>query len=189
MSSDPDRVDDAAVAPSVPSAWLLERAISEWQQLRASMLSDEELIEDENAIAFALKQADAADPRDLLAGVIDACVWAERRAVEAKLLKGEYTDRQHRYEQRVEMLRVLIERIMRAIPVEKFPAKLARAAIVDAPQSLLVTDEAAIPEEWWKVERSLRRLDLRQHMRETGEIVPGTEWSSGGTILKLTKVR
>jgi hypothetical protein len=189
MSSDPDRVDDAAAAPSVPSAWLLERAISAWQQLRASMLSDEELIMDENAIAFALKQADAADPRDLLAAVIDACVWAERHAVEAKLLKNEYADRQHRYEQRLEMMRVLIEQIMRAIPVEKFPAKLARAAIVDAPQSLLVIDEGLIADEWFKVERTLRRGDLRDHLKETGEIMAGATLSNGGTALRLTKVK
>jgi Siphovirus Gp157 len=189
MSSDLDRVgDDAASAPPVPSAYQLEHAISVWQQLRAELVADEELVEDENTIAVALRAADAKDPRDLCAKLVDACVWADRRAEEAKAIADEFTARRKRYEARVERFRDLIERLMAAIPVRKQAGRFARASIVAAPQSLLVTDEQLIPDEYFKVERTLRRSEVLSDLK-VGVVVDGAQISNGGETLRIARVK
>jgi hypothetical protein len=181
--------DATGETPRMPSARRIELAVSAWQQMRADLMSDEELLDDENAISVALNSANAEDPRDLLAKLIDATVWTERRYEEAKRLKAEYDERRSRYEHRLANMRILVEQLMTAIPVSKYRAKLASASIGEAPASLVVTDEQLIPEEWFKVEKSLRRGDLGDHMRETGEIISGAYLSNGGTKLTIRKVR
>ena len=172
-----------------PSAWRLEQAISAFQQFREALASDEDLADDEEAIIAALAGAAYDDPRALLSRLIDAAVWAERREDEAKLLEYGYRDRRRRYEHRKERLRLIVEQVMQAIETTRATGKLASATIGNAPPSLVVTDEKAIPAEWWKIERSLRVADLKQHIRETGELVPGALLSNGGSMLVLRKVR
>ena len=186
--SDPNRVEDAASAPFVPSGWLLERAISTWQRLRAGLLDDEELVVDESVIAVALRDADAKDPRDLLAALIDATVWAGRRAEEAKTIADEFTARRKRYEERVEAFRVLINELMAAIPVTKHAGRFARAAIVRSPASARITDEGKIPEEYFKIERTLRKADLLADLK-VGLVIEGAELSNGGEALRIERLK
>lgn len=200
-SSDPDRVDDAASAPFVPSGWLIERAISAWQQFRAELLVDEELVEDENVIADALKSppppanASVDGERDLkhqvlaLVGqLIDACVWADRRGVEARVLAAEFTERARRYEARVERFRELIDQMMAAVEVRKVAGRFARASIVAAPSGSRITDETKIPDEYWKIERTLRRADLLADLK-VGVVVEGAELSNGGETLRIARLK
>jgi len=172
-----------------PSAWRLEQSIAALQQVRLALANDPDLDDDEGAILAALGDMGVDDPHMLLARMIDAAVWAERRAHEAKSLEQEYRDRRHRYEAREDRLRSIIGQMMDAIETKRAAGKLATATIGDAPPSLVVTDDKAIPEEWWRVERVLRRGDLGKHMRETGELVPGAYLSNGGTTLSMRKVR
>ena len=176
-----------------PSGWQLAKVISDWQQFRDRLADDETLVEDENVVALAFRLAaddpELIDPRELLSRLIDAAVWTERRYEEAKRLKAEYDERRARYERRLDEMRALIERFMAAIPLDRHRAKEASARISPAPPSLVVTDEQAIPDEWFKVERTLRRGDLGDHMRQTGEVVDGAYLSNGGTKLTLRKLR
>lgn len=184
-----DETEHAAVAPREPSAFRLEQAVSAFQQLRASLADDPDLAADEDVIATALASAGVDDPRVLLSRLIDGAVWAERREDEARSLENEYHARRLRYAERKERLRLIVEQMMQAIETTRHAARLATARIAEAPQSLIVTDEKAIPDEWWKVERSLRKRELGQHIKETGELVPGAILSNGGTVLKLSKVK
>ena len=192
MSNEDRAVTGATDESRPPSATELERVIADWQRFRASLLTDEELVEDENAVALAFKlvedNPEIVDPRVTLSQLIDAAVWTERRFEEAKQLKAKYDARRARYERRLEEQRALIERFMAAIPVKRHRGAEASATLGEAPSSLVVIDEQLIPDEWFKVERTLRRGDLRDHVRETGEIVPGTYLSNGGTKLTLRKV-
>lgn len=193
MSDDQNRVDDAASPTFVPSGYQVERSVSAWQQLwiaeRDRLLADEELVLDEAVIGAAMRAADANDPRDLGVHLIAAALWAQRRADEAEQLEHDYRARKQRYAERVDRLRDLIERIMIETGLPKLAATEAIARIGNAPPSLVVTDEGQIPAEWFRVERTLRRLDLKNHIRETGEIIPGVYLSSGGSILVLRRLR
>lgn len=188
MSSDPDRADSAVTPPLVPSGWMLERSISAWHQLRAEIANDDELVEDESVIAVALLKADAKDPRDLLAALIDADVWSQRRAEEARVLAAEMTERARRYEARDEKLRELIREVMIAIDVRKAAGRYARASIVRASPSVLVTDEQLIPDEYFKVERTLRKSDVLADLK-VGVVIDGAVLSNGGETLRLARLK
>jgi len=172
-----------------PSGWRLEQAVSAFQQLREALASDDDLDADEAAILTALASANDDDVLNLIARLIDATIWAERRELEAKSLEYEYRDRRRRYAERYERLRQIIAQMMEAVEKRRVAGRLATASIGEAPPSLIVTDEKAIPAEWWVIERTLRRGDLGKHIRETGELVPGATLSNGGSSLTLRKVR
>ena len=189
MSSVPDdRVDDAASAPLVPSGWQLERAISAWQQLRAELVDDEELFADEAVIATTLHEAGVDDARDLLSMLIDATVWADRRADEAKAIADEFTARRKRYEANSEKFRDLIQQFMAAMPTRKHAGRFARASIAAAPPSVLVTDEQLIPNEYFKVERTLRRSDVLSDLK-VGVVIDGAQLSNGGETLRIARLK
>lgn len=179
---------DNNITPRVPSGYELERAVSAWQQLREHLINDEELVQDEGVIASALAVAGADDPRDLLARMINAVVWTERRAEEAKTLADEMTNRKRRYEARANVMREIIHSLMEAIRVEKYQAKLARASFADGPMSVLVTDEGKIPDEYFKVERTLRKSDVLADLK-VGVVIDGAQLSNGGSVLKIARVR
>jgi lysozyme family protein len=172
----------------VPSGYELERAVSAWQQLREHLISDEELVHDEGVIASALAAAQVDDPRDLLARMIDAVVWTERRAEEAKAIADEFTERRRRYESRAVNMREIVHTLMDAIPVDKYQAKLARASIVDGAASARITDETKIPDEYFKTERTLRKSDVLADLR-VGVVIEGAELSNGGPTLRIARVR
>jgi len=188
MSTDPIRAKSADEETRAPSGYQLEQAVSAWQQLRARLITDPELLTDEITIAHTLSEANVADPRDLLARCIDATVWAERRATEAQTLEYEYRDRRERYEKRGEQLRHLIERLMDALPVTKATAKLATAALQAARPALVVTDETKLPDEYFRTTRTLNRTELTDDLRQ-GVLVDGAHLSQGGTVLVLRKLR
>jgi hypothetical protein len=189
MSSDLDRVsDDAASAPVVPSGWRLERAISTWQQLHAELAEDEDFIADETAIATRLSEARADDPRDLLSVLIDAVVLADQEAESAKAIAERFTARRRRFEALVDRFRNMIGELMAAIPVTKHAGVLARASIVAAPPSVLVTDEQSIPNEYFKVERTLRRSEVLSDLK-VGVVVDGAQLSNGGETLRIARVK
>lgn len=188
MSSDPIRVDDAESPPLVPSAWTIERVISAWQQFRAELLGDEELVEDENVIARALHASDLATPSELVSSLIDAAIWADRRRDEARVLAAEFTERARRYEARVERFRDLINGILTATETRNAVGRLARASIVRAPPSVLVTDEQRIPDEYFKVERTLRKSDVLADLK-VGVVIDGAVLSNGGETLRLARLK
>lgn len=188
--SDPIRVDDAATAPFVPSGWLLERAVTAWQQLRERLLSDEDLVVDESVVAVALREADAKDPRELCAALIDATVWSDRRAEEAKAIAAEFTSRRRRYEDRAEAFRVTVNQLMAAIPLKTLAGRFARASMVNTAPATVITDEAKIPDEYfdYKVERHLRRAEVLADLK-VGVVIEGAELSNGGETLRIARLR
>jgi Siphovirus Gp157 len=179
----------SATAPRVPSARRLEAAVSGFQQRHAKLKADPELAADEAVITSVLAEADVEDPRVLLGQVIDAAVWSLRRAEEAQELAAEYNERKQRYERHTQDLRRLIEELMQALDLTRSEGRLAKVSIVPGQAQLVVTDETQVPDEWFHTERSLRRRDLSQHIRETGEIVPGVELSNAQPMLRLTRLR
>jgi Siphovirus Gp157 len=172
----------------VPSGWRLERAISTWQQLHAELAEDEDFIADETAIATRLREAHADDPRDLLSALIDAVVLADVEVESAKAIAERFTARRQRFEARIERFRNMIGELMAAIPLTKHAGVLARASIVRAPQSLLVTDEQLIPSEYFKVERTLRRSEVLSDLK-VGVVVDGAQISNGGETLRIAKLK
>jgi hypothetical protein len=130
-----------------PSGWLIERAMSAWQRLRASLLDDPDLIADEEVIAAALAAAEATDPRNLLDRLIDAAVWTRLRVDEADQLARDMRARRDRYEQRLEWLRETTEALMVELDIPKRRAKLGQSYYGGATASVVITDIDKLPDD------------------------------------------
>lgn len=160
--------------------------MSAWQQLMSEFTTDEDLVLDENVIAQKLAEADAKDPRDLLAKAIDAHVWATIRAEEAKALEDRFAARKARYVRRTETIRQIIDQLMAGIPVEKYSGTLASVSTRKVAGSAIVTDEGLIPDEYFKTERTLRRSDVTADLKD-GVVIPGAVLSNGGTTIVIKR--
>ena len=175
-------------APRVPSGYQLERAMSAWQQLREEYATDPDLLEDEQVVAETLNKADATHPAFLLDRTIDALVWIERREAEADDLRREIIARRDRYRERAARVRALIEQLMSGLEMTRREAKLATASIRDGQPGLVITDEELIPDEYYKVERSLMRAALKDDVTQ-GVVVPGAVISHPEPVLTIKRKR
>ena len=179
---------DSSDEPRAPSAYQIEQAVSAWQQLKATLLADEDLADDKNPIGRALMAANITDPHILLERLIDATIWLERRADEAADLESEMYQRKQRYSKRVERFRFQILDLLRALELKSRRARLAQALLTSAPPSTVITDEEAIPDKYFKTTRTLNRQELL-HDLKAGEDITGASLSTGGTTLQIRKLR
>lgn len=176
------------IAPRVPSAWQLERAVSAFQQLREFYAADPTLADDEDVIATALADAEITHPEVLLERAIDAVVWCERREVEADDLRREMVERRDRYRARSALLRDIIEKLLTALEITKHRAKLASASLGEGPQSVLLTDAQLVPDEYVRTERHILLTLIREAI-DAGKTVPGAVLSNPAPVLRITKRR
>jgi hypothetical protein len=174
-------------APRVPSAWQLERAVSAWQQLREIYTADPVLADDEEGISRELADAEITHPEVLLERAIDALVWCDRREVEADNLRREMVQRRDRYRARAETIRTVIEQLLTALDMKSYRAKLARAGMVMGRPSVVITDEGLVPDQYFRIERTLMKTPLAEDL-EQGVVIPGAVLSNPAPYLQIRKL-
>jgi hypothetical protein len=174
-------------APQVPSAWQLERAVSNWQQLRGIYASDPALADDEDAIVAALADAEITHPDVLLSRAIDAAMWIDLREIEADELRRQVTARRDRYRARAEAVRLVIADLMAALEKTSHRARFGLANIAAGRPSLVLTDEQQIPPEYFKTERTLMRTPLIADL-DNGKVVPGAVLSNPVPVLRIRRL-
>lgn len=175
------------IAPRVPSAWQLERAVSAWSQLRALYAADPGLAEDEEIISAALADAEITHPEVLLERAIDAVVWCERREIEADDLRREMAARRDRYKARAAAIREIIENLLTALEQKSHRAKLGRAGMVMGRASVVITDEGLVPDKYFRTERVLMKTPLHEDL-ERGEKIDGAVLSNPAPYLQIRKL-
>ena len=169
-----------------PSGYAIERAVSAWQQLQAIYANDPTLADDEDVISAALADAEIPHPEVLLERAIDACIWAERREVEADDLRREMVARRDRYRARSENMRRIIADLMAAIDTRRHRAKLGRALIVRTAPSIVIIDEQALPDEYCRIVREPNKTLIHEHI-DQGVIIPGAVLSNAGETVQIRK--
>ena len=175
------------IAPRVPSAWQLERAVSAWQQIRERLL-DQQFTIDENAIAAALAEADAQHPQALLERLIDAEVWAELREAEADNLRDRMTERRDRYRGRAATIRAAIVDLMAALEIKTQRATLATATVSAGRVGVRITDPDKLADQYVTVTvtRNPDRTAIRADLDE-GVVIEGAELSNPAPILTIRR--
>ena len=180
-------MSESSNAPKIPSALQIERTVSAWQQLRAMYADDPALADDEEVVAAALADAEITHPDILLSRAIDALIWIERREVEADDIRREVIERRNRYRARSEALRAMIADMMQALEVKSHRAKWGAASVGAGRPSLVVTDEEAVPAEYFRIERVLLKTPLIEAL-EQGEVIPGAVMSNVPQVLRVRKL-
>jgi len=106
----------------------------------------------------------------------------------AKALKeriGEMRERQKRFEQRIEKKRELVTYVMECADIIKLNEPDFTASLRALPISLVVSDEAKIPDEFWNPQPpKLDRQRLLAHIKSNHN-VPGAGLNNGGQVVSI----
>lgn len=160
-------------------------------------------VNDEAVKAASIREALAEhdDPQlilDMIEGETDlteaiAIVYSEIADDEAMVagLKAkieEFSERKARLEKANETRRNVILMAMEKAGLKTLKCPLATITVRDVPPSVVVTDEPAIPAEFWKPQDPKLDKKALAEAVKSGAAVPGAQLSNGGISLTIRKV-
>jgi len=160
----------------------LDRERKAAQALRESMASlrlDEDTVRDTVEGETNLHEA-------IIAALLEITEFeALRDGVESVITK--LAARKESFDNRIALLRSAIEQAMVIGEMESFKSPLATLSIKPTPPKVIVSDEAAIPTEYWKQrDPDLDKRALLAALKDGIEI-PGASLSNGGVTLQLRR--
>ena len=125
------------------------------------------------------------DLREMLAAVIRSRQEDHTLAEALKLRIKEMQERLNRFEHKVEKKRDLAAKVMEREQIEKFIEPDFTASFRKVPQSLIISDETAISEEFWKSQPA--KLDRRKLIDclRAGKQVAGVYLGNGGRTVSV----
>jgi hypothetical protein len=172
---------------AAPSAWHLERAMSIAQQALAAASDAQSDPTDANALLELVAQA-GVDVRDL---VLRLCLSAdedENFAEACKKREAEVAARRNRFERDKEAKREAVLGILQALPElfpgGKFKHALASASVRLGKPGIIITDEAALGDQYVRVIRQPDRAAIRADL-EQGVVIDGVEQTNAKPILTI----
>lgn len=151
------------------------------------------------AIAAHLHDELGEDERawlDLLEGETDLFEWVRRLlgrieeddGVQADLAKqiANRTVRKNRAAERVKAARQAIQALLECAKLDKLTLPEATVSVRDVPPKPIVTDEAAVPDDFCKVTRRPDMTAIKSGV-EAGAEIPGVSFDNGGTALTIRR--
>lgn len=141
-----------------------------------------ELEEDENLRADTLEGA--TDINAVLSKLVQEREAAYGMAEGVKVPVEDLRQRKARLERRGDGYGEAIERIMNAAGLSKVTLPNATLSITNAAPSVVVSDEAAIPDQFWRVKREIDKPAINAAVK-AGEEIPGVSVSNGATRLTV----
>lgn len=141
-----------------------------------------ELAEDETLRADTLEGA--TDINGILAKLVQEREAAYGMAEGVKVPVDDLRQRKARLERRGEGYGEAIERVMNAAGLSKVILPNATLSISNAPPSVTVADEQAVPDQFWRVKREIDKPAINAAVK-AGEEIPGVAVSNGATRLTV----
>ncbi|MHB8388117.1 MAG: siphovirus Gp157 family protein [Acidobacteriaceae bacterium] len=154
-----------------PSAWKIEQAMATLNSCRQRLESSDDITDQE--IARELWSAEG-DAHAILRRVISAVVETETLVKAARERIDAIRERQERFSNRAETLRGAVFSIMDTLGLHKIVDAEFTATIRAGSDSVIITDETAIPDEYWRIERKLDKAKLNADVK-VGVVIPGAE--------------
>lgn len=142
-------------------------------------LDDEDLTHDtvEGETDFMEAIDSALNALDDCAAIVEGC-----RAREKFLI-----DRRKRAKERSERIRELVEKALSTAGLRKVMRPTATVTLTRSAPQLVVTDETAIPESFWKYPAPALDKMLLKTVLKTGKELPGVTLSNGGQHLTIAR--
>lgn len=142
-------------------------------------LDDEDLTHDtvEGETDFMEAIDSALNALDDCAAIVEGCKARE------KVL----TDRRKRVQERSERIRSLVEKALATSGLRKVMRPTATVTLAKAAPQLIVTDEASVPESYWKYAAPTLDKAMLKAALTDGEDVPGVTLSNGGQNLMIRR--
>ena len=166
-----------------PSAYRIEQAMSVAHAVRARLLQDDpDLASDETALRDTLDGE--TDVFDLIRRLARFTLDAEATAAAAKERADNINARRQRYERRAHHARQAMFGMLDALGETKLEDAEFTVSLRVGRPSVIITDEAELPEPFVKVTRSPDKTAIAAALK-AGGAVPGAEMANGMPTLTL----
>jgi hypothetical protein len=173
-----------------PSAWTIQKIVATWQRTLTTLAGDPELREDEAAIRSALmSDPKSVHPDDLLERIVTAISFCTARTNEANDMIEVLQKRQARYRRRLATLRQEAADLLKILKYRRYRALLGTVTLRTMNGSLLITDEEAIPPEYFETKKILLRKKLFDDLAKNGVVVNGAYLSSVGATVSINGLK
>lgn len=164
---------------SGPSPYRIETAMSVVQATLARLRDTGELdIETDEAALLAMLGEEGAEISRLLERIIAAALEAEAHADAAAIRVSALTIRKQRFERQAETWRGAALAMMDALEMAKHKTGEFTVTLANGLPRVVITDEAALPEEYIRIKREPDKDAIREDLAE-GVVIPGAELSNG----------
>ncbi len=171
---------------SEPSGYRTMQIVSLCQSLRAKLIEeDPALAEDADALMAAMGNA-GSDAEELVRQIIRAQIEASTFAEAAKARAADIAERAARFKRRADHLKETAFAAMDALGIAKVADPEFTASIRAGGVQTIVTDEAAVPDEYWQTTRTLRKADINADVK-VGVVIPGVEMRNGSPTLSIRR--
>lgn len=169
-----------------PSAFRMEQAMSCLMAARQRLLADDPDIAADETLMHDLLEgaAETGDAMEVLHRVIRAALHAESMADAAEARIKDMQARRDRYRNRAQQLRGAAYAALDALELKRIELPEATCTIAAGRPSVLITDEAALPDEMFRVERKPDKTLIGQALRDNRD-VPGAVLSNGLPTLQI----
>lgn len=97
---------------------------------------------------------------------------------------GMLRERQTRHTTRMNFYRALILKLMTTAGLDKHKATEGNISVVNSPDKVIITDEAAIPDELMRIKKEPDKTAIKKAL-QSGKKVSGASMSNGGITLMI----
>lgn len=165
-----------AGAVRAPSSFRIEQAMSVALATVARIYADGEIVDDAALLAEIAK--DGADVETLLTRLVRAALEAKAYAEAAEERAAQLYVRRTRFERQEEAWRGAAFAIMDALDMKQHKGADFTASISAGKPGVTITDEAAIPEQFFRTTHQLDKAAVNAAVKD-GQVVPGAELTNG----------
>ena len=158
--------------------------VAKSQIAAVALMMRDELGEDERLYLDTLEGE--TDLFEIAATIIGEIEEDEGDVAKLKAQMDDRAARKSRLEHRNEVRRKALCALMEAAKVDKLPLPEATLSVRRVPPKPIVTDEAAVPDEYWKITRRPDLTAIKAGV-ESGAVIPGVSRDNGGTSLTIRR--
>lgn len=155
----------------------LSAVAQEWLRTKEALLAAHPELADDLALFADTLDGEAA-ALDVIAGLVRQAREDEAFVAANKALAADYADRASNLTERASRRKAAALALMDAIGEKTVRRPEFTITRVESRPSLILTDEEAIPEPFFRYTRSVNKLDVKAAL-ERGETVPGAVLSNG----------
>lgn len=141
-----------------------------------------EIFGDDEEAVLALESE--TELTELATRIVKVIGEAEAEAEGIKAYQAELAERKARKERKAEGMRSMLLSLMEAAGVPKLPLPIATLSVGPKPASVVITDEAAIPDDYFRVKREVDKTLIKKAISD-GFVVTGASLSNGGSRLTV----
>jgi hypothetical protein len=154
---------------NAPSSYALTAAMSALAQARDRLREIDPGLEDDWQLYQDCLDGESGDAMQIIERLIEASIDADSMADAAKLRKLDIAERQGRFEKRRDTLRSVVQSALEALNMRKLERPTYTASLRAVPAPLIV-DEAALPDQWWRIKREPMRAEIKKELASGGDV-------------------